>query len=481
MYAVDNIMVESYLFYDIETTGLNKAFDQILQFAAIRTDRHLNEIERQAITVKLRPDVIPSPAALLTNQIPVTKFIGTQCEYEAMQQIHQLMNQPATISLGYNTLGFDDEFIRFAFHRNLLAPYTHQFKDGCRRMDLFPITVIFWLYKRDALIWPEIDGKTSLKLEHLGSANRLISGRSHDAMVDVAATVELARRFFKHQKIWSYLEGYFDKETDAHRMEELPVALQSAAGNHLKALIVSGEYGPGLNYQVPAISLGTSIPYPNQTLWLRMDLPQLCETTPESIAETAWVIRKRLGEPGMLLPPRSRYWRQIGNDRDVIFETNLDWLRRNHEVFQQIVKYHREYRYPFIPNLDPDASLYQIGFYSRADEKLCRQFHRASMKKKADLIDEFASPDARTLAWRVLGRNYPEKIPAEFTKAFERYMERINPLKQADAMVDYRAEKRTTPVGALTEINHLKQSGDLTDHQLELLNDLESYIRTNFG
>ena len=38
-------MKKTYLFYDIETTGLNKAFDQVLQFAAIRTDRQLNEIE----------------------------------------------------------------------------------------------------------------------------------------------------------------------------------------------------------------------------------------------------------------------------------------------------------------------------------------------------------------------------------------------------------------------------------------------------
>ena len=73
--------------------------------------------------------------------------------------------------------------------------------------------------------------------------------------------------------IWQYLEGYFDKETDAHRMEELPVILQSAAGDHRNGLMVSGEYGPEQNYQAPVISIGTSIPYPNQTLWLRMDLP----------------------------------------------------------------------------------------------------------------------------------------------------------------------------------------------------------------
>jgi exodeoxyribonuclease-1 len=244
--------------------------------------------------------------------------------------------------------------------------------------------------------------------------------------------------------------------------------------------MVSGEYGPGRNYQIPVISIGTSIPYPNQTLWLRLDLPQLRDTTPESIAETTWVIRKRLGEPAILLPPHDRYWKKIGNDRNAIFEENLKWLQENHDVFQRIVKYYREFRYHFIPNLDPDASLYQIGFYSRADEKLCRRFHRASLEEKADLILQFSSPEARTLAWRIICRNYPGADSARFAVEFKMYMERINPSMDADAMVDYREERRTTPTGVLIEINRLKQSEDLTNHQIQLLTDLENYLYTRF-
>jgi exodeoxyribonuclease I len=473
-------MADSYLFYDIETTGLNKAFDQVLQFAAIRTDRQLNEIDRHSVTVTLRPDVIPSPAALLTNRIAVTEFSGGLCEYEAAEQIHRLMNQPGTISLGYNTMGFDDEFMRFSFHRNLLPPYTHQYKNGCSRMDLYPITIIYRLYKTDALIWPEIDGKLSLKLEHLGDANRLVAGQSHEAMVDVAATVELARRFFKNYEMWRYLEGYFDKQTDAHRMAKLPIGLQSAAGEHYSGLMVGGEYGPDQNYQIPVISIGSSLPYPNQTLWLRLDLPQLRETTPEATAETTWVIRKRLGEPGILLPPHDRYWRKIGKDRSAIFEENLKWLQKNQDIFQHIIKYYREYRYPFIPNLDPDAALYQIGFYSRIDEKLCRRFHRASLEEKADLTHQFSSPDARTLARRIICRNYPGAMAAKFAEEFKTHLQRINPSEETDAMVDYRAESRITPTGALIEIKRLKQTEDLSDHQIRLLSDLECYLRTKF-
>ena len=60
------------------------------------------------------------------------------------------------------------------------------------------------------------------------------------------------------------------------------------------------------------------------------------------------------------------------------------------------------------------------------------------------------------------------------------YMERINPSIDADAMIDYREERRTTPTGVLIEINRLKQSEDLTNHQVQLLTDLENYLYTKF-
>jgi exodeoxyribonuclease-1 len=473
-------MEKTYLFYDIETTGLNKAFDQVLQFAAIQTDRQLNEVDRYMIRVQLRADVIPSPRAIIINRMSMDDLTTGLCEYEAIQQIHQLMNHPGTISLGYNTLGFDDEFLRFSFHRNLLSPYTHQYSNGCRRMDLLPIAIIFWLFKRNVLNWPQINGKPSLKLEHLRAANLLNKGPSHDAIVDVGATVELARLFFRHKKMWQYLEGYFEKETDAYRIEEIPATFQSAMGEHCKALMVNSEYGPQQMYQVPVLSVGNSIPYPNQTLWLRLDLPTLNETTPQSIDETTWVIRKRYGEPGILLPPQQRYWKRLSPERETIVKKNLGWLQAHPTRFQKIVTYYQEYRYPFIPNLDPDAALYQIGFFPRSDERLSRRFHAASFNEKAKMVHRFSSQDARKLATRVLVRNYPHSCPDEYIAEFEAYMRRVNPSSEGKALVDYKGDRRLTPAGALAEINQLKASDKLHSQQFELLDDLENYIKHQF-
>jgi exodeoxyribonuclease-1 len=480
MQLFGHTMTPSYLFYDIETTGLNKAFDQILQFAAIRTDAELNEIDRFNMKVKLRPDVIPSPQAIITNRISVAESASGLCEYEAVRRIHRLLNEPGTISLGYNTLGFDDEFLRFSFHRNLLAPYTHQYHNGCRRMDLLPIAIAYWLYKRDVLTWPDVNGKPSLKLEHLCLANQLIAGQPHEAMADVEATVELARRFSSEKKMWLYLQGYFEKETDSLRIGELPTSFQSAAGEHRLGLMIGSEYGSQQNYQVPVLFIGTSIPYPNQTLWLRLDLPSLRETVGETIDTNTWVIRKRYGEPGLLLPPLERYWKHLGTERTGIVAENLSWLQSNAEFFQNIISYHRKYRYPFIPNIDPDAALYQIGFFTRADEKLCRKFHKTSADKKSGLIHQFVSAEARTLAVRLIGRNYPEALPPTLEKEFDAYMKRIHPVREEEALVDYKGGHRIIPAAALIEIERLRAYEELDDVQQRLLSDLQAYIKTHF-
>jgi exodeoxyribonuclease-1 len=45
----------AFVFYDTETTGTDPAFDQILQFGAIRTDDDLNEIDWFEVRCRLQP------------------------------------------------------------------------------------------------------------------------------------------------------------------------------------------------------------------------------------------------------------------------------------------------------------------------------------------------------------------------------------------------------------------------------------------
>lgn len=454
-------MQPTFLFYDIETTGLSKPFDQVLQFAAIRTDRALKEISRHEWIVKLNTDVIPTPRAMITHGIPLSDIHQGESEFEVIKKIHALLNQPGTISLGYNTLGFDDEFLRFSFYRNLLPPYTHQFANDCGRMDLYPLTAFYFLFKNSILSWPD-----SLKLEKLNEVNQFIKGSAHDAMVDVEATLILARLFLKEREMWDYMSGYFNKRVDQER------------GQHLKVgLCIDGIFGREHHYQCPVLFLGHHKYYKNQTLWLRLDQEKLTTVTQENIFDTTWAIRKKWGEPSFILPMQDRFLKHLSPDRKKLTDYHIQWLTKHSEIFEMIAKHHTEYQYPVYPNTDVDARLYLNGFWNGQDENFCRAFHKAPPKEKAKLIEKNNNPTLKALAVRILGRHFNAELPEALASHFQEYMQKIHPATDDAALIDYQGNKRFTKQMAFLEIALLYTSDSLTKNQRVCLEALENYLR----
>ena len=63
----------SFVFYDTETTGTDPFFDQILQFAAIKTDHEFRVEEEFEMRCRLRPHIIPAAAALCVTGVSVSQ------------------------------------------------------------------------------------------------------------------------------------------------------------------------------------------------------------------------------------------------------------------------------------------------------------------------------------------------------------------------------------------------------------------------
>jgi len=468
----------SYLFYDTETTGTNCCFDQIIQFAAIRTDDQLQEISRHEWLIRLNPDVIPTPGASITHRIALSSLVNGVSEYEAMQEIHALFNEPGTISIGYNTLGFDDEFMRFSFYRNLLPPYTHQYANQCGRMDLYPITLLYYLYNPDAIEWPkDDDGRISLKLENLSRTNQLATGQAHNAMVDVQATLALAKRLRQHQSMWDYLCGYFHKATDTSRLQQLPSAFTQENSVYAHALLVEGKIGGRCNFVAPVLALGAHQIYQNQTLWLRLDSEDLQKTTEETIGTHSRVIRKRAGEPPILLPPKERFAGKISSERAALVEKNLDWLKSHPAKLLEIANYHRHFEYPKIPTIDADAALYTAGFPTRSDEAIMQQFHRANVDKKIQLAKQLTDPVRQTLAMRLLARHFYESLSASDQDEFDQHRQRILQ-NQSPLPVDFRGKGHVTPAIALEEMALIRAEKSLDAEQNALLDELETFYQS---
>ncbi|OGT52223.1 MAG: hypothetical protein A3F17_07075 [Gammaproteobacteria bacterium RIFCSPHIGHO2_12_FULL_41_15] len=455
---------QTYLVYDTETTGLNQCFDQIMQFAAIRTDLAFNEIERHEFLVRLNPDAIPSPEAILIHRIsPSLCRQAELTEYAAIQKIHHLFNEPGTISLGYNTLGFDDALLRFGFYRNLLTPYTHQYANGCSRMDLYPITAAFALFQPDCLIWPTINGKPTLRLEHLSSANQLTHGQAHHAMVDVEATIALAKKLSTHNKTWDYLTGFFNKQIDNQRIEQIP---RHACGQRY-AFLFNGKFGVEQQFQKPALLLGPHQHYRNQTVWLHLDQMTLTDLTVSELNEKTFTTFRKPADTYFILPPKPRFAQRLNPTRLALTHKNLDHLTQYPEILKQLQRYHCRYTYPEVPNIDIDAALYSRPFPDDATSHLLNQFHLAKNTDKKAFLKHFIDPGYRELTQRLLARNFPDLLSPEEREQFltECFEERV----------DYRNQRRINVQEALIRCEDCEKN-DLDSEQQKLLAELRDYL-----
>jgi exodeoxyribonuclease-1 len=216
-------MPASFLFYDLETFGADPRTSRIAQFAAIRTDAALNQIE-EPISFFVRPgdDLLPSPAAtLITGITPQQALRDGVNEAEAFARIFDEMSRPETCTLGYNSLRFDDEFVRHGLFRNFFDAYEREWRGGNCRWDLLDVLRLAHALRPDGIAWPlREDGATSFRLEHLAAANGVRTGDAHEALSDVRALIGLARRLREAQpRLWDYALTLRDKRHAAQLLD----------------------------------------------------------------------------------------------------------------------------------------------------------------------------------------------------------------------------------------------------------------------
>ncbi len=216
-------MPASFLFYDLETFGSDPRRTRIAQFAAIRTDAELNPVDEPiSFFVKPADDLLPSPVAtLITGITPQQALREGVNEAEAFARIFDQMARPETCTLGYNSLRFDDEFVRHGLFRNFFEPYEREWRSGNCRWDLLDVMRLAHALRPDGLMWPQReDGATSFKLEHLALANGVREGDAHEALSDVRALIGLARKLRAAQpKLWDYALTLRDKRRVAQMLD----------------------------------------------------------------------------------------------------------------------------------------------------------------------------------------------------------------------------------------------------------------------
>jgi exodeoxyribonuclease-1 len=216
-------MSSSFYFYDLETSGFDPKKHRIMQFAGQRTDMDLKPIgEPHNYFIKMTTDTLPDPGAVLVTGItPQATIKDGITEHEFLQIFYKEIAAPEVIFIGFNSVRFDDEFMRYLNYRNFYDPYEWHWADGRSRWDLLDLTRMTRALRPDGIEWPVgKDGQSTNRLELLASINKLEHAKAHDALSDVTVSIEWAKLLKEKQpKLFSHLLEIRDKRSVAELVD----------------------------------------------------------------------------------------------------------------------------------------------------------------------------------------------------------------------------------------------------------------------
>lgn len=202
---------------------MNPRDARIMQFAGQRTDMDLQPMgDPVNVLIRMTDDIVPEPDAIMITGITPQQTIAEGItEVEFLELFHKQVATPGTIFVGFNSVRFDDEFMRFLHYRNFYDPYEWQYTDNKSRWDLLDLVRMTRALRPDGIAWPvDEKGAPTNRLELLTKANGIDHVGAHDALSDVRAAIDVARLIrSKQPKLFDYLLRMRDKKEIAKLVE----------------------------------------------------------------------------------------------------------------------------------------------------------------------------------------------------------------------------------------------------------------------
>lgn len=425
-------MSDSFLFYDLETFGADPRRTRIAQFAAIRTDAALEEIDAPIdLFVQAADDLLPSPVAtLITGITPQqARAVGVP-EADAFARIHEEMARPKTCTLGYNSLRFDDEFVRFGLYRNFYDPYEREWRSGNSRWDLLDVMRLWHALRPEGLVWPvREDGGTSFKLEHLAAANAVRTGDAHEALSDVRALIGLARLFRSAQpRLWDYAARLRDKRHAASLLDTIAM---------MPVLHVSQRYPAARLCAAPVLPIARHPRIDSRVVVFDLDGDPdwLLDLDADAIAARVFVRREDLPEGVARIPLkevhsnrcpalvawshlRAADFERLSIDADAV-ERRAARLRAAGPALAEKIRRVFAVEREFAPS-DPDGALYD-GFAGDGDKRRMAQVRATPPPLLGARDFGFEDPRLQALLLRYRARNWPDTLTSDEQVRWDEY------------------------------------------------------------
>jgi len=386
-----------------------------MQFAGQRTDMELNPIgDPVNLLVKLNDDTLPSPQAIMVTGItPQSTLMDGLSEAEFCKYVNEEIFTEGTIATGYNSVRFDDEFMRATFWRNFYDPYEFEWRDGRSRWDLLDVVRITRALRPEGINWPVTpEGKATNRLELITKMNGISHEAAHDALSDVNALIDVTRLIKdKQPRLYEYLFKMRDKREIQKLVNlERPQAFVYACGRYsseFNKTTVAFPIAPAKNGGVLVFDL-------------RYNLDELLEEKRESyypiVKEMKYNRCPAVSPLGVLT--QADGWGKLKLTPAQIEENKKSLLA--HPDFIERMRTEQEERPEFPPAKDPESALYD-GFLNDQDRRVCLAVRRASKADLDHFHPEFHDERLPDLLMHYKARNYPETLNEDERKAWEEY------------------------------------------------------------
>ena len=192
--------MSNFVFYDFETSSSNKYWGQIIQIGAVLTNDNLEELDRFDARCRLSPGIIAECMALIVNKsTPKMLKSSNLSHYEMIRQfVDTLKKWGKATYIGFNSIEFDEEFLRCTLFQTLEYPYITS-TNGNTRGDVLSLARAANLYYPGTLKNSiNAKGNAVYKLDNLAPLNNIEHGdAAHSAIGDVIATVGIAKLIAK--------------------------------------------------------------------------------------------------------------------------------------------------------------------------------------------------------------------------------------------------------------------------------------------
>lgn len=427
-------MSASFFFYDLETSGRSPFEARVMQFAGQRTDMDLNPIGKPYnVIIRLSDDVVPDPdAILITGITPQQTLQDGISEAAFLRLFTDEIATPDTVFAGFNTVRFDDEFMRLMHYRNFYDPYEWQWKDGRGRWDLLDVVRMTRALRPEGITWPMDDaGKPTNRLELITKLNGLDHEKAHDALNDVYATIAVASLIkSKQPKLFEYLLGMRDKK----KIEELVKSDEPF-------VYTSGKYESQYEKTTVVMRLCPHGRKQGSLVYdLRYDPTPYLTMTSEQLID-AWAYQPEHTPDKPRLPVKTLQYNRCpavaplgvldakSQERLAIDFTTIRKHKKALESQQtfcdNLVKAvdlldERQQRKYATPTKDVDRQIYD-GFFQEGDKQASRVVRAASPDELSDLGVTFKDDRLTQLVPLYKARNYPENLTTEERASWERF------------------------------------------------------------